>query len=195
ASSLHAAQILIHAQTIDLDSTVTVGQSNAWSVNLPATLGSTIAIDQTSYRHGGPTLYDLQVAPVTAGDSTITAQYNAQTNQIILSDVTASSGGGSLSLQGAIMNTNTLGNIHVNGGLGSVTINNSTGIPVVVHDVSAGSGSLASLVTSQVDIIDTNQPTASRQTLYVYTPGTGISADPGTADQTQQSLQATTATP
>src|SRR5262249_29993528 len=89
ATSLHPAQILIHAQTIDLDSTVTVGQPNAWSVNLPATLGFIIAIDQTSYRHGGPTLYDLPVAPVTAGDSTITAQYNAQTNQIILSNVTA----------------------------------------------------------------------------------------------------------
>src|SRR5262249_2840833 len=113
--------------------------------------------------------------------------------QIILSDVTASSGGGSLSLQGAIMNTNTLGNIHVNGGLGSVTINNSTGIPVVVHDISAGSGSLASLGASQGDIIDTNQPAASRQTLYVYTPGTGISVYQGTADQTQQDLQATTA--
>ena len=190
-SSIHAAQILIHAQTIDLDSAVTVGQPNAYSVNLPATLGSTIAFDKYLYSLGAPAIYTLPAYPVAAGDSTVGVQYDAQTNQILVSDVSASSGGGALDLQGAIMNTNTLGNIHVNGGLGAVTIDNSTGIPLVVHNVSAGSSAVSSLASGTVDIIDTNQPAASEQTLYIYHPGTGIDVYRGTASQSEQDLLAT----
>ncbi len=67
-------------------------------------------------------------------------------------------------MDGAIISTNTLGNIHVNGGLGAVTIDNETGIPVVVQNVSAGTNSLYSTVSSKVDIIDTNQPAATQHT-------------------------------
>ena len=96
-------------------------------------------------------------------------------NEIILNNVSASSGGGFFTMDGAIISTNTLGNIHVNGGLGAVTIDNETGIPVVVQNVSAGTNSLNSTVSSKVDIIDTNQPAASQHSLYVYQPGVGIS--------------------
>ncbi len=191
ASALHAAQILINANIIDLDSAITVGQPNAWSVDLPAVLTAYIAAIRTYYDEvGGNPLFGLPVAPVVASDSTITAQYNAATNQIVLNNVSASSGGGSFAMDGAVISTNTLGNIHVNGGLGAVTIDNETGIPVVVQNVSAGTNSLSSIVSSKVDIIDTNQPYATQQSLYVYQPGVGISTYRGTAGETEADLMA-----
>ena len=190
-SAIHAAQILIDANLIDLDSAITVGQPNAWSVDLPAVLTAYIAAIRTFYdEYGGSPLFGLPVAPVVSGDSTITAQYNAASNQIILNNVSASSGGGSFTMNGAIISTNTLGNIHVNGGLGAVTIDNETGIPVVVQNVSAGTNSLNSTVSSKVDIIDTNQPAATQHSLYVYQPGVGISTYRGTAGETDADLLA-----
>ncbi len=184
ASTIDAAQVLINAGTIDLDSYITVGQPNAWSVDLPATLAGLMAEDRTSYDQSrGNPLFELPVAPVESTDSTITAQYNAATNQIILNNVSASSGGGVFAMDGAIISTNTLGHIHVNGGLGAVNIDNETGIPVLVQNVSAGTNALNSTVSSSVDIIDTNQTTGSQQTLYVYRPGMGISTYQGPANQ------------
>ncbi len=191
ASAIHAAQIIINADIIDLDSAITVGQPNAWSVDLSAYLSPLIAEDRTRYdEFGGSPLFDLPVAPVVSTDSTITAQYNAASNQIILDNVSASSGGGSFTMDGAIISTNTLGDIHVNGGLGAVTIDNETGIPVVVQNVSAGTNSLNSTVSSQVDVIDTNQPPASQQSLYIYQPGVGTSTYRGTASETETELLA-----
>ena len=92
-------------------------------------------------------------------------------------------------MDGGIIGTNTLGNIQLNGGLGAVTIDNEAGISLVVQNVSAGTNSLSSTVSSRVDIIDTNQPTASQHTLYVYQPGVGISTYQGTAVQTESDLQ------
>ncbi len=191
ASAIHAAQILINANIIDLNSAVTVGQPNAWSVDLPAVLGGLMAADRTSYdEFGGNPLFDLPVAPVVSSDSTITAQYNAQHNQIVLDNVSASSGGGYFAMDGGIVSTNALGNIHVNGGLGAVTIDNETGIAVKVQNVSAGTNSLSSTASSLVDIIDTNQAAASQHTLYVYQPGVGVSTYKGTAGETEAQLLA-----
>jgi len=113
------------------------------------------------------------VSTVTAGDQQITAQYDAVTGQIIVNNVNASSGAGFLSLDGAIMSTNTSGDIVVNDGNGQVTIDNETNTPVVVNNVNAGSGSLNSTPPSEVDIIDTKMPSSTQQTLYVYNPGGG----------------------
>jgi hypothetical protein len=192
ASAIHAAQILINANVLDVNSAISVGQPNAWSLSLPSSLTGlfgAVTFDRLSYEvFGGSGLFDLPVAPVSSGDQTISAQYDAVSNQIIVHDVSASSGGGFLSLDGGIMNTNALGHIHVNGGLGAVTIDNQTGIPLVVDNVYAGTNSLSATVESQVDIIDTNQPAASRHTLYVYQPGGGIDVYHGTASQTAAQL-------
>ena len=194
ASAIHAAQILIDANLIDLNSAVTVGQPNAWSINLPAVLSGLMATDRTSYdEFGGNPLFILPVAPVVSSDQTITAQYDAADNQIVLENVSASSGGGFFSMQGGIVSTNTMGSVHVNGGLGAVTIDNETGIALVVQNVSAGTNSLTSTVSSLVDIIDTNQQAATQHTLYVYQPGVGISKYQGTAGETDTQLEAGTA--
>ena len=184
SSAINAAKVIIKAKVIDLNSTVNVGLPNNWSVDLPSSLTSTIATD---HAQGGSTLYDLPLSTVSSGDNQITAQYDAVNNQIIVNNVNASSGAGFLSLDGAIINTtNQSGNIQVNDGNGQVRIYNETGVSVKVNNVNAGSGSLNSTPPTEVDIIDTNQPSATQQTLYVYNPGGGIQTFQGTAQATMQ---------
>jgi len=175
SSGINAGTVLITAGIIDVDSTINVGLPNNWSLDLPSSLNSTIALYQLVWNANptGQSLFTLPVSTVTAGDQQITAQYDAVTGQIIVNNVNASSGAGFLSLDGAIMSTNTSGDIVVNDGNGQVTIDNETNTPVVVNNVNAGSGSLNSTPPSEVDIIDTKMPSSTQQTLYVYNPGGG----------------------
>ncbi len=132
-------------------------------------------------------LLNLPGSAISASDTLIPTQYNAITGQIIVSDVSAASGG-FISIDGAIMSTNTFGELNVNSDLGQVTIDNLTNYPIVVNDVSA-SKSTTSTTLSGVDIIDTNQPAATEQTLLVYQPGNVIDEYRGTAGKTEQQLE------
>jgi hypothetical protein len=124
------------------------------------------------------------------GDSLIGARYDAQANQITLDEVRASSGGGAIVLNGGIISTNTLGRIHVNGGLGDVQVDNRTGIPLVVQNIYTGAASRLQEVVSTVDITDTLQPAlagnANNHWLYSYTPGTGLSLYNGVAGSSRE---------
>ncbi|HYR14028.1 MAG TPA: hypothetical protein VEQ67_07390, partial [Mycobacterium sp.] len=158
-----------------------------------AVAGGELAVD--AYRFGAklvssPIFNITGSATTRSGDSLIGARYDAQANQITLDDVRASSGGGSVSLSGGIISTNTLGRIHVNGGLGDVQVDNRTGVPLVVQNIYAGgAGTLRDLV-STVDITDTLQPlynnNANNHWLYSYTPGTGVSVYNGISGSTLQ---------
>src|SRR5208337_3040649 len=53
----------------------------------------------------------------------------------------------------------------------------------------SASKSTTSTTLSGVDIIDTNQPSATEQTLYVYQPGNAINEYQGTASQSLQQLE------
>ncbi len=131
--------------------------------------------------------FTLPASAISAGDQPITAQFDALTNQIVANDVDANSGG-FIQLEGAIMSTNTLGEITVNSDLGQVTIDNKTSFPLVVNNVAA-STSATSTTLSGVDIIDTEQPTQTAQTLFVYQPGDVIDEYQGTASQSLLQLQ------
>jgi hypothetical protein len=90
------------------------------------------------------------------------------------------------------MNTNLLGSINVNDGIGQVTIDNQVpNIAVVVNDVSAGSNPLnPTSALSVIDIIDTRQPAATGQTLYVYRPALGqVAQYQGPADLSVLQMQ------
>ena len=132
-------------------------------------------------------LLNLPASAISAGDAPIPTQYDAITGQIIVSDVSAASGG-FISLDGKIINTNTSGELNVNSDLGQVTIDNLTSYPIVVNNVSA-SKSTTSTTLSGVDIIDTNQPAATEQMLLVYQGGNVIDEYQGTAGQTEQQLE------
>ena len=77
-----------------------------------------------------------------------------------------------------------MGSINLASGHGQVTIDNQTGIPLVVQDVDAGSQSLGGQAFDRIDITDTFQPAGSQQTLYLYDPGQGIAVYKGPAGAT-----------
>ncbi|HEV3085266.1 MAG TPA: hypothetical protein VGY66_36260, partial [Gemmataceae bacterium] len=193
SSAIYGGQVSIHAQTIDINGGITAGQPTTWSANLPAALtspiewlfgivggipigGGPLSIYRYYYQHGlvGNPLFNIPLNTVASGDAQITATYNAQTNQITVDNVSASSGGGFVKLNGAIISTDTLGKIHVNGGLGQVTVNNQTGIPLLIQNIYTGNSAATAASISKVDITDTNLPATSNQTLYVYQPGQPI---------------------
>ena len=93
------------------------------------------------------------------------------TNQITVENVSASSGNAFVKIDGAIISTTTLGNIHVNSGLGQITVDNETGLPLVVQKIFAGTQTSVTDQVSKVNIIDRNLPDSSNQTLYVYQSG------------------------
>jgi len=177
SSAIYGGQVSINAQTIDINGGITAGQPTNWSLNLSTGLATVLQIYKLFYDLGFYTNpdFDIPLNTVATGDAQITATYNAQTNQITVDNVSASSGGGFVNLHGAIISTDTLGDIHVNGGLGQVTVNNQTGIPLVIQNIYTGNNASAAASFSKVDITDTNQSDASKQqTLYVYQPGQPI---------------------
>lgn len=202
SSAVYGGRVNISGATIDINTKITAGTATNWSLSLPASLkvaGAptyaawdslrqfpiptqiSLATYQTQYLAGRVArLIDVPLAVTRSGDSQIKAQYDAATNQIIVKNVTASSGGGFVRLHGGIMSTNTLGNIRVNGGLGDVAIDNQTGVPVVVQTVYAGSAGLSGEVTARVEIIDTYR---DRQTIYVNRPGIGTETYDGEVNE------------
>ena len=185
--AIFGSQITINAKTLDVNGQLSAGKTPPnWSVVLSADLGkalATYAADYANHLADNPVyqLPDSELSTVDAGDSQIAASYDAATNLITIENVSASSGGGgSVTLNGAIINTNTLGQIQVNGGLGQVNVSNQTGIPVVVQNIDADNSSTTAGL-SRVQITDTNQPAAYQQTLYVYNPTQGISVYQGAA--------------
>lgn len=118
--------------------------------------------------------YDVPAAVTRSGDSLMGATYNAQSKTITVKDVSASSGGGYVKVEGGILSSNTLGQIHVNGGLGDVDVSNQTSLPVTLGKVNAGNAALAQGLSSKVEIIDTMRSSSANHWLYEYVPGQGI---------------------
>jgi hypothetical protein len=205
SSAIQADAIVINARVIDCNNTFTVGQSSDLSVTLPASLASTIASDQADYNQGiySPTpgdargYYTLTTWPQTPAEIVLglapiaSSQYDAITKQIIVDNVSAGAGA-FISLDGAIMNTDLMGNIQVNDGIGQVTTDNQVpNVPLVVNNVYTGNNALnPTIAPSYVDIIDTEQPSAKEQTLYVYEPGSDqVQEYQGRASLSVQQLQ------
>jgi hypothetical protein len=145
--------------------------------------GGAIANFAANYNAGLSTATTLDLTPYLAPINPNTtnnnalpevATYNAQTNTVTIEGINASSAGGVLQLNGAIVATNQLGTIHMNAGLGQVAVNNSTGLALDTTMINAGSNAANGTVSSMVDIIDTLQPFATQQTWYVFTPGSGV---------------------
>ena len=158
-SSVSGALVSITGDTIDINTRINAGFATDWSLSLPQNLtvrasysmNGSAATEQVSlsrYRdlfltRGVSGLASQIVLPVQtsrAGDAQIKAVYDAAANKIIVQNVEAASTDGFLKISGRnIINSNNLGNLHVNGGLGDVQIDNQTGIPVVVQKVYTGS--------------------------------------------------------
>lgn len=197
SSAIYGGKVLIKATYIDINGGITIGANTDWSVNLSASLmnpvitsifgqpigGGEIAVADYKYAHNlaSNPIFDLNTVTASNGTSLIGVKYDAQNKRILLDNVRASSDGGSLVLDGGILSTNTLGNIHVNGGLGDVVVNNQTGRALSVQDIYAGNAGPTQTVLSTVDITDHFYNSASNHWVYQYTPQAGVSLYNGAA--------------
>ena len=114
----------------------------------------------------------------------IPVTYNARTRQLVMANVVASAGGAYLLLDGKIISTNSLGNIHVNGGQGKVDVTNETADTLAVQNIFAGTNANTAAANSEVEIVDEAKDSGSNHYWYVYTPGGGISEYQGAATAT-----------
>jgi len=188
SSSFTGQNFSVKAQYIDIDGVINAGSAASWTVQTTDALKDWIATTDQAYANGrisdpnirltvsangGTTsLTDASGRPLLqlAGDQAsqlIGAVYNAATHQLVLDNVTAN-GGGSVTLDGKIVST-AQGSIHVNSGYGSVQVDNTSGVPLVLQNVYAGKGG-----TGIIAITDRLQPWADgteKTTWYVSENG------------------------
>ena len=179
--SLMGGGFAITAKLIDINGELDVGEATpAWSVTLGSAAAADIAKFKQQYNLGETpgSVYTVPSADViSTGGATLAASYDASTGKITLDDiVTPGLHGGSGYLNGAIISTNPRGCIKFKDGLGQVSVNNQTGIPVVLQNIDTGSTD-----TSTLDIIDTNKSGDQAQTLYVSQPGQPVTMYTGAA--------------
>ena len=170
--------IVINAKTANVNGTLEAGGDRAGnqSVVVPAGLEAVLLDYQRRYRLGEVTtpIYRIredQLQKSSATDRLIGASFDARTSQIILDSAT-SSGGGTVSITGRIINTggDVAGKIKVRGGSGDLVVRNDTHLPLVTASLQTGGGGRRGLVS----ITDLNvEDTALQQVAYVY-DGTDI---------------------
>lgn len=189
-AQIYGAQVAIKATVINVNASIEAGRVTNQSVvlgeNLIQALG--FAIFNYNYYGAGSPLVDLtndtrllnygsaagSYSVLNSGDKRIPVTYDIRTGQLNISDVNASSGGGSVLLDGQIISTNVLGQIKINGGFGHVDIVNNSGLELVTNRINTGTAAGANASTSKITIIDRLKPAAENTTVYVYTPGSGI---------------------
>ncbi|MGH2997914.1 MAG: beta strand repeat-containing protein, partial [Gaiellaceae bacterium] len=178
------SSVVIHAGVIDMDTHVTVGPPTNWSASIPQNLlvnayvnGILLPVNLAAYRslwqqgRIASATVTLPVQLLNTGDSPINAVYDASTNTITLDPVRAAGGAGVVIMDGKIVNTNNLGSITVNAGLGQVEIDNETNATLAAQDIYAGSlPQDPTAATSAIDMIDRQ---TNVQTLYTYRAGVG----------------------
>ncbi|WP_426609924.1 leukotoxin LktA family filamentous adhesin [Bradyrhizobium sp. McL0616] len=168
--------IIISASVININGTLQSGSSSNYSVNIGADAlrdinalksGTGLAQAQANAQHG--VYWDIPAGDLTTsgtGDATIGAKYNALTDQIVLNSVVQGSGG-YIYLNGKIISTSTQdgvsqGKLVINGGSGTVTVNNNTGLQLVTNTINTGV-----TTPSVIEIVDQLK---AKTTWYVFDP-------------------------
>ncbi len=178
---LFGGEVWISGAQVDINSHLSIGQPTDWTV----TIGMGLYNSLEAYRNAHNT---ATICLVLNGTNTldqtncnndkvpITATYDPILDRITLNRVSASSSGAFIRIAGQLMSSTPDGDIHVNGGLGNVQINNQTPMTIVVGDVYAGVKATADAASAYVDIVNTGNYDAAYngETLYAYTPSGGI---------------------
>ncbi len=168
--------IILSASVLNINGTIQSGSSSNYSVNIGTSALNAInalkadstafAQAQTNAQHG--TYVDLTqyLSKVSGTDVQVGAKYNAASDQIILNSVVQGSGG-YVYLNGRIISTSTennvsQGNIIVNGGAGTITVNNTTGLQLVTNTINTG--------VSAASVIQIVDQLKQQTTWYVYNP-------------------------
>ncbi len=165
---LTAAQVAINAKTIDINAPLNVGKPRALAIAFGEELGQTLTNYQQRYQAKDVTnpVYSIDPAEFGVNASDISATYDARTNEITLAAFAASARVGVL-LEGQIVSTMSDALINMVGGVSIVSVENNSGIPLVLDGIDAG----ATEVTGIVEIRDTLQQQTTR---YVYHPEQGV---------------------
>ena len=130
--------LMVNARNININAGIEVGSRTDWSLDLNSAAAAEIA----AIVPGSGLVRLNHVTAIADGNGTdeVPQVYWDSDKQRIQVQRIDAAGGGSVSLTGNIINTNTLGNITVNSGYGDVQINNSTGYDLLLTDINLGSG-------------------------------------------------------
>ncbi|KUL93263.1 hypothetical protein DK26_24775 [Bosea sp. WAO] len=176
APKIFGAQVAIKATTININASIEAGRITNWSGTVDAGMAASLRSQRQHYIDRGYVEVSLKEALggswANAGAAPV--YYDIVNDRLVLWDVNASSGGGSVLLDGQIISTNTLGSIKINGGFGDVSLNNTSGLDLVVNRVNTGTGVGVAASVSKITIIDRLITSGPNTTVYAYTPGSGI---------------------
>ncbi|NBU41886.1 MAG: hypothetical protein EBS51_14010, partial [Planctomycetia bacterium] len=134
--------IVINAKIANINGTLEAGGSKpeTQSIVIPKSLEPVLREYQSRYRVGtvSAPIYRIradELETLSPADRLIGASFDARTGQIIL-DEASSSGAGSVSIKGRIINTDSLaGKIKVRGGSGDLVVTNDTSLPLVTANL------------------------------------------------------------
>jgi hypothetical protein len=176
-TQIYGAQVAIKASVININASIEAGRITERQGNIGSNVGSILAGIRQDYLNAGYTTASF--AEIFGGGWAATnaapVVWDVINNRLILNDVNASSGGGSVLLDGQIISTNSLGRIKVNGGFGNVTLNNQSGLELVTNRINTGTAAGANASVSKITIVDRLKAAHENTTVFVYTPGSGIS--------------------
>ncbi|MBX9907588.1 MAG: leukotoxin LktA family filamentous adhesin [Beijerinckiaceae bacterium] len=175
-TQIYGAQVAIKASVININASIEAGRITERQGNIGSNVGSILASIREDYLSAGYTTASF--AEIFGGGWAATnaapVVWDIVNNRLILNDVNASSGGGSVLLDGQIISTNSLGRIKVNGGFGNVTLNNQSGLELVTNRINTGTAAGANASVSKITIVDRLKAASENTTVFVYTPGSGI---------------------
>ena len=168
--------IILSAGVININGKVTVGQTSNYSANIGQSAqdainslkndATALANARTAAAVGNYVDLSGYIATNNSGDVKVGAKYDALNDQILLSSVVQGTGG-YVYLNGKIISTSTSGlaqgEIVVNGGAGTVDVNNTTGVTMVTNTINTGV-----TAASVVQIVDQLK---NQTKWYVYNAG------------------------
>ncbi|SHH07353.1 leukotoxin LktA family filamentous adhesin [Pollutimonas bauzanensis] len=184
---------VINAKFINMNGTLKVGLDTDFSASIAPVMinagvdanGTPVSVDliaciddvtcrpyAAQYRASDGTYKYPSNAVIASDDTLIDVYYNPNTKKLVMDNVSGG-GGGSVSLQGAIINTNPGGtaNISVSDGYAHVTVRNDTDTALVTRDINTGNGNVG--VVKITDTLKTDDEGRALTTWYVYKLGEG----------------------
>ncbi|KRD96355.1 hypothetical protein ASE63_11720, partial [Bosea sp. Root381] len=175
-TKIYGAQVAIKATTININASIEAGRVTNWSGTVDAGMAASLRNQRQYYLDRGYVEVGLKEAlgGVWSNASAAPLYYDLANDRLVLWDINASSGGGSVLLDGQIISTNTLGSIKINGGFGDVSLNNTSGLDLIVNRINTGTGVGVAASVSKITLIDRLVTSGPNTTIYAYTPGSGI---------------------
>ncbi len=175
-TQIYGAQVAIKATTINVNASIEAGRVTDWQGTIGGNVGDILHASRQGWLDSGYTT--VSFASIFGGGwaapNAVPISYDVVNDRLVMADVNASSGGGSVLLDGQIISTNTLGSIKVNGGFGNVSVNNLSGLDLVTNRINTGTAAGVNASVSKITIIDRLITSGLNTKIYAYTPGSGI---------------------